>query len=137
MLASTRSVLISLALGLVCPACVSSWGAPGGTAAAVVLPARTGGPPAHAPAHGYRRKFQQDGVSLQFESGLGVYVVVDLADVFFSDGRYLRFDGRDWFSSRQPRGGWVRIALDDLPQGLRSYNGKGGAKGRGRGRSKR
>ncbi|MEE9551944.1 MAG: hypothetical protein V3V89_02760, partial [Gammaproteobacteria bacterium] len=46
------------------------------------------GPPPHAPAHGYRHKHH--GHDLEFDSHLGVYVVVGLASVYFLDGLYYK-----------------------------------------------
>ena len=52
------------------------------------------GPPPHAPAHGYRHKAQRHGAELEFDSGLGVYVVVGVPLHYYLDGLYLRLDGR-------------------------------------------
>jgi hypothetical protein len=90
----------------------------------VVRPDRGHGPPPHAPAHGYRRKFQQDGVTLELDSGRGVYVVVGIDDLFFFDKRYYRCDDKGWFASARPDGGWVVIAVGDVPSGLRDYKPK-------------
>jgi hypothetical protein len=94
------------------------------------------GPPPHAPAHGYRHKVDHDGVDLVFDSGLGVYVVVDLVDVFWHDGRYYRCEEGIWWISPRPRDGGVEVAIRDLPSSLRTYKGKakGPPPGRGRGR---
>lgn len=99
----------------------------------VVTPAPRGkGPPPHAPAHGYRRKFQQDGVTLELDSGRGVYVVVELDDVFFLEKRYYRRGAEGWFASARPDGGWVVIAIGDVPAGLRDYKPRSAKPGNGK-----
>jgi hypothetical protein len=94
-------------------------------------PPRGKGPPPHAPAHGYRRKFQQDGVTLELDTGRGVYVVVELEDVFFFEKRYYRCEDARWLASVRPDGGWVVIAIGDVPAGLRDYKPHPG-KGKGK-----
>ena len=101
-----------------------------------VVSKRTG-PPDHAPAHGYRRKHAQDDVAMVFDSGLGVYVVVDTPDCWWADSRYYRWRDGGWTIGAHISGPWVAVALDDVPTGLRSYksqgnNGKGKGKGKGR-----
>ena len=46
------------------------------------------GPPPHAPAHGYRHK-NQDGIQLQFDNNLGVYIVITMPGVYFYNGFYM------------------------------------------------
>jgi len=102
-------------------------------------PGRGHGPPAHAPAHGFRRNFQRDGVRLQFDDGLGVYVVIDLRDVFFENDRYFRWSAGSWFVSVRPDAGWAAIGADAVPRGLHGYgeDASKGKPGRGRGRGGR
>ncbi len=94
------------------------------------------GPPDHAPAHGFRRKFRQHGVELRFDRGLDLYVVVDLTDVFFRDGRYFRLQDGRWSVSARPSGGWSPIEQDDLPKGLHGYGHGSKSRGHGKGRHK-
>ena len=63
-----------------------------------------GGPPPHAPAHGYRRKqhIEQQDVELVFDSGLGVYVVVGFPGVYFHADHYFRYAGTSWQVSIRP-----------------------------------
>ena len=84
------------------------------------------GPPPHAPAHGYRHKHHSHGVDLIFDSGLGVYVVVDLDRVFFHQSHYYRLRDGGWSVSIRPDGGWGSVARRDLPAGLHTYGGKPG-----------
>lgn len=77
------------------------------------------GPPAHAPAHGYRHKRVHE-PELRFDAGLGVHVVVGHAGLYFSDGTYLRFSGGDWSASVAVSGPWKPIGVKKLPRGLRS-----------------
>jgi hypothetical protein len=80
-----------------------------------------GGPPPHAPAHGYRRKQRYDhrDIELVFDSGLGVYVVVGFPGVYFHAEHYFRFAGASWQVSIRPDSGWSAAAQDDVPPGLR------------------
>jgi hypothetical protein len=108
--------------------------APSGPPKVVV---KQGGPPPHAPAHGYRRKHAQDGVDMVFDSDLGVYIVVDTPDCWWSDSRYYRWRDGGWTIGAHVSGPWTTVAIDAVPSGLRGYkakgnNGKGKAKGKGK-----
>ena len=95
------------------------------------------GPPPHAPAHGYRHK--QQGVELVYDSGRGVYVVVDFPLHFYFEGRYYRFHEPHWEVGVQVDGPWKLVSDDALPRGLRA-KGKGKSKerpGRGLGLGKK
>lgn len=113
----------------------------------VVITDRSG-PPAHAPAHGYRRKHVQ-GVEVVFDSGLGVYVVVGLSDHYYHDGYFYRLNGGIWEMSVKPEGSWKIVATTSLPMGLQAKavskgssrgkgndNNKGKANGRGKGKGR-
>jgi len=132
MQAATRLWIALLALGLGAGCIVVSPRESRGPDKVVIKP----GPPPHAPAHGHRHKFERDSVDLVFDSGLGVYVVVDLVDVFFQDGRYYRCEEGNWWVSPRPRDGWVVLKVTELPNGLRTYKvkqkGPGKAKGKGK-----
>ncbi len=87
------------------------------------------GPPPHAPAHGYRRKYQ--GVELVFDSGRGVYVVIEFPNHYYFKGRYYRRGEIQWEVGVHIDGPWVFISEDELPKGLRAKEkGKGMAKGK-------
>jgi hypothetical protein len=88
---------------------------------------RGNGPPPHAPAHGYRHKYREQGVELVYDSGRGVYIVVDLPDHYYCDGRFFRLHNARWEVSLQVSGGWKPVYEDSIPPGLR---GKGKAKGK-------
>ena len=80
------------------------------------------GPPPWAPAHGRRHKHpkhQGDDAKLVFDSGLGVYLVVDLPDHYFLEGRYFRHHKGGWLVSATLEGPWVVGKSKDLPPGLR------------------
>lgn len=77
------------------------------------------GPPAHAPAHGYRRK-QVAGVELVFDSGIGVYVVVGHSDHYYHEGYFYRCINGRWEISLEPDSGWAFVAVDSLPPGLKN-----------------
>jgi hypothetical protein len=87
------------------------------------------GPPPHAPAHGYRAK-QADGMELVFDSELGVYAVVGLADCYYLDGFYFRLQDGNWQMSVSIDGGWKAAQFEKLPPGLKA---KGNAKGKAKG----
>jgi hypothetical protein len=126
-LALVASLICGSTLGLACVVVQP-------TEKAVVVvppPAKGKGPPPHAPAHGYRRKLEQDGVTLELDSGRGVYVVVGVDDVFFSEKRYYRCADERWFASPRPDGGWVVIKISDVPAGLRDYKPKHAKPGKG------
>lgn len=74
------------------------------------------GPPPHAPAHGYRAKY--DNHDLIYDSHLGVYVVLGLPDYYFYDGHYYRHDRDGWYSSKRTDRDWSRYKEKKLPPGL-------------------
>ena len=89
------------------------------------------GPPPHAPAHGYRHKHQ--GVELVYDSGRGVYVVIDLPSHYYFKGLYYRRGEIQWEAGVNIDGPWEFVSEDAMPKGLRA-KGKGKSKGRpGRG----
>ena len=81
---------------------------------------RGNGPPPHAPAHGHRHKHAANGVDLVYDSGRGVYVVVDLPDHYYYEGHFFRIRGAQWEVSLQVSGGWERVYEDSIPPGLRT-----------------
>jgi hypothetical protein len=101
------------------------------------------GPPAHAPAYGYRRKHVA-GMELVYDSSLGLYVVVGLSDHYYHEGYFFRLHGSLWEMSQKPDIGWKVVSESSLPPGLRGKvkvkaNGNGnhnGNNGRGRAQAK-
>ena len=92
-----------------------------------------GGPPAHAPAHGYRKKHSQ-GPDLVFDSGLGVYVVVGMADLYFHNDQFFRLRNGQWEISVGYEGPWSVSTSAKVPPGLQKKGkGKGPGKGKGQG----
>ena len=83
-------------------------------------PNRGHGPPPHAPAHGYRHHHQ--GVTLAFDFGLGVYVVLGHPDHFYSEGRFLRFHAGYWQVGGSLGGPWSPYSPSSLPPGLRKVH---------------
>ena len=75
-------------------------------------------PPPHAPAHGYRHKHAHHGVELVFDSALGVYAVMGLADHFFYDGHYYRQLAGGWEMSVRIDGGGAVASHAKLPRHL-------------------
>lgn len=78
-----------------------------------------GGPPPHAPAHGYRHK-NRDGLEMRFDTGLGVYVVLRHPLHFFWNGIYYRKRGNLWETSRKMNKKWKSIKKQKLPKGLKN-----------------
>lgn len=98
----------------------------------IVFPA-TAAPPPHAPAHGYRHKLPA-GVELVFDSGLGVYAVVDFPDHFYYEGKFYRNLGAGWEISVTFGGSWSVTASSAIPVGLhkhKRHGRKGAHPGRG------
>lgn len=75
--------------------------------------AHYGGPPPHAPAHGFRQ--HHHGRDLVFDSDLGVYVVVGLTNVWYLDGSYFRIRDDRWQISAGPRGPWRVTVANAVP----------------------
>ena len=101
-----------------------------------VTVSKDNGPPAHAPAHGYRRK-HIDGVELVFESSIGLYVVVGYPDHYYHDGYYYRLSGGLWEMSLKLDGGWKFASEKSLPPGLKiKAKANDNDNGRGRGKDK-
>jgi len=109
------SVLLAVALGCVALMLVSCESATVGWK----LGGKPGhGPPPHAPAHGYRQKYQ--GVELVYDSGRGVYVAVEFPLHFYLKGSFYRFHESQWEISTDIKGPWKVIAEEELPAGLRA-----------------
>jgi len=72
-------------------------------------------PPAH-PRHGHRHSHA--GVELVFNSDLGVYLVVDRHNHFYTEGRFYRYAYDGWQISTELEGGWHQVARPSLPPGL-------------------
>jgi len=90
------------------------------------------GPPAHAPAYGYRRNHSGgDDVVLVYDNHLEVYVVSGYDECYYSAGQYFRFVSQHWEWSVSLGGTWKLVANDhDLPSGLRHHHHNNGkAKG--------
>ncbi len=94
------------------------------------------GPPPHAPAHGYRFKHHH-GVELKFDSGLGVYAVLEMRGVYFHNGLYIKvFEGK-WFVSNFFNKSWRVAIKGEIPYKLKKVKGikvkkKFKAKGKGK-----
>jgi len=99
------------------------------------------GPPAHAPAHGYRRK-HMSGVELVFDSSVGIYVVVGHPDHYYDNGYFYRLEGGLWEMSLSLDGHWKIASEKSLPAGLRvkvkaNDNGRGNNRGKGKAKHKK
>ena len=135
-MSSTRSLLLTMTCGLalvVLASCdsvsVHRIPAPGRG------PGIGHGPPAHAKAHGYRRK-QVHGYEMLYDSSRGLYVVVGLSDCYYHNGHFYRLHGDVWEISLRADN-WGPVGARSLPPGLRAKaktkaKPKGFAKGKSR-----
>lgn len=74
------------------------------------------GPPAHAPAYGYRNKVVY-GYTLDFDPGFGLYIVVGLADCYYHEGHFYRWRGGVWeISLRADK--WGPVGRDKMPAAM-------------------
>ena len=109
--------------------------------AAVVIPTSShstvvttkSGPPPHAPAHGYRHHHHH-GVDLVFDTGLGVYLVADVSELFFFNDLYIRYQDSHWQVSVKLDGPWRSANEREVPVKLK--NAKGPKQHPGRGKAK-
>jgi hypothetical protein len=76
------------------------------------------GPPPHAPAHGYRHN--HEGWQLVYDSGRGVYVVIDLPNHFYYQDSFYRYEKPYWQVSARMGGPWRPVGSESLPPGLRA-----------------
>jgi hypothetical protein len=77
-----------------------------------------GGPPPHAPAHGYRAKHHHR--DMVYDSRLGAYVVLGYRDHYYHDGWYFRyFDGFWQISADLGDRDWRDVDRYRVPEGLR------------------
>ena len=76
------------------------------------------GPPPQAPAHGYRYKYQDR--DMEYDSNLGVYIVLGITGLYFLNEFYYRHDHDGWYSSRRYDRDWRHYDDRDrnLPPGL-------------------
>lgn len=95
-----------------------------------------GGPPDHAPAHGYRKKYHDH--DLMFDSGVGVYVVVGSPGFYFWDDFYWRLRDGIWIRASAFDGPWLVVedTYHRLPPGLAKKHGYGKSEGKEKGKGK-
>ncbi|MCX4188487.1 hypothetical protein [Methylophaga sp. OBS4] len=88
----------------------------------------SGGPPPHAPAHGYRAKHHHH--DMVYDSRLGAYVVVGYDDYYFHDDLYFRYRSGGWqFNINLDDRDWRHADDRQVPKGLkRKYKGSGKGK---------
>jgi hypothetical protein len=75
-----------------------------------------GGPPPHAPAHGYR--YHYDDLDLVFDTALGIYLVFGYPYYYWYDNWYYHWDGDHWHRSKHFKRGWKHIDHDHVPRKL-------------------
>lgn len=81
------------------------------------------GPPPHAPAHGHRHK-HQDGIDLEYDSGLGVYFSVRMPSIYFYDGLYIQLSNGYWEVATNFNGPWRPEIEGQVPYKLKKDKGK-------------
>jgi len=64
-------------------------------------------------------------VELVYDSGRGVYVVVELPNHFYFKGHYYRQRETQWEIGVHVDGPWEVVVEESLPKGLRGKKGKG------------
>lgn len=95
---------------------------------------RSYGPPPHAPAYGYRKKFH--GYDMDYDPGLGVYVMVGYPGYYYWNDQYWRLIDGHWHMSLAFGGPWNVVAVERVPVYLyKKYPGKPYKKGYERGYS--
>lgn len=81
------------------------------------------GPPAHAKAHGYRRK-QVCGYELVYDANWGLYVVVGIDDCYYHEDHFYRLRNDVWEISLRADSGWSPVSVTMLPPGLQKKAGQ-------------
>jgi len=81
------------------------------------------GPPAHAKAHGYRRK-QVCGYDLIYDANWGLYVVVGIDDCYYHEDHFYRLRNGVWEISLRADSGWAPVSVTMLPPGLQKKAGQ-------------
>jgi len=121
---AARIVLVSVALAVAVTGCSSRTvvraGSQKNTEPVVVTEdSKKGGPPSHAPAHGYRYTHPDDGVMLVYDSKLAVYVVTGHKHCYFTNGVYFRYTDDTWRLSKRVAGPWKIVIERDVPSTLK------------------
>lgn len=128
---TTRLVLAALALALAgVPGCIHHHHHHDDGPGAEIHSGHGGGPPPHAPAHGYRRKHRDAGgveVEVVFDTSIGVYVVLGRHDHYWDGKHYFRWNDGRWEVSMELGSRWSSASAAELPPGLakRHRRGKG------------
>ena len=120
---AARMVLVSVALAVAVSGCSSRTVVRAGSKknmepVVVADDSKKPGPPAHAPAHGYRHKHPEDGVELVYDSKLAVYVVSGYNHCYYSNGVYFRYGDDMWRFSKHVAGPWKILVERDVPHTL-------------------
>ena len=102
--------------------CSSNVSAKGASTRTVEMQEEKGGPPDHAPAHGYRNKHGNRSVVLTYDERLDVYVVEGHDDCYYTAGQFYRKVQGAWEWSVCIDGPWKAVAdRNDLPPGIRKH----------------
>ncbi len=89
----------------------------------VIVEQQHQGPPAHAPAHGYRKKHAGNNVTLVYSPDLQVYVVNGHRHCYYSAGQYFRLNATTWEWSVDMSGPWRVVRVEsDIPPSLRKHH---------------
>ena len=70
-------------------------------------------PPPHAPAHGYRHRY--DNHELKFDTGYGVYLVLNNPGLYFYNDHYIRFYNDSWQITNRLQDRWRPARQNDVP----------------------
>ena len=113
----TKLALVLMVTGMMTVGCSTLELHPGGSAYPAVAK-RGDGPPAHAPAHGYRAKHPTHDVEMTYDSNIGVYVIVEHDNVYFHDGLYFHWSSDSWYVSATLTN-WRVASATVVPKGLK------------------
>jgi hypothetical protein len=113
----------------------------GGVGVSTPVVGKKGGPPDHAPAHGYRKKHEHDNVEMIYDGELHAYAVIDFANHYFHENMYFRLVGEYWEVAAVFNGPWTRAEERRIPATLRHKHRNHGtppglAKNKGKGKGK-
>jgi hypothetical protein len=97
---------------------------------------KTNGPPAQAPAHGYKHKHH--GHQLVYDTSLGAYIVIGQPNIYFYNNHYYKHSNDRWYYSVEPNN-WQHYKDNKLPSGLSNkyhHGKKDHHKGKNKGKDK-
>lgn len=77
------------------------------------------GPPAVAPAYGYRHGYPNDRILLVYDPAIRAYTVTGYPHYYYTGGRYYRVRGSTWYRTSRLDGPWREVSYKSVPYGLK------------------